>query len=83
MGFRDTFDYLFFSCEVGRQKPDHEYYQYVEDTLNLEKETVLFFDDVEKNATAAREYGWNAEIYTEFGWFVRTLKEYNLEVKII
>ena len=37
MGFQDAFDYLFFSCEVGWQKPDYTYFQHIEKMLNLEK----------------------------------------------
>ena len=78
MGFQDTFDHLFFSCEVGWQKPDHAYYQYVEKELDLEKKSILFWDDFEKNVRAAREIGWNAELYTEFGEFEKTMNKYLL-----
>lgn len=76
MGFQDAFDYLFFSCEVGRQKPDQDYYQYIEKSLNLEKESILFWDDLEINVIAARENGWKAEIYTGFDEFVKTMNKY-------
>ncbi len=82
MGFQDAFDCLFFSCEVGFQKPEYSYYQHIEKTLNLEKESILFLDDAEKNVTAAGEFGWNAEIYTEFSEFEKILKKYNLESPI-
>ena len=51
MCFQEAFDHLFFSCEAGCQKPDHAYYQYVEKTLHLEKESILFLDDSVKNVT--------------------------------
>ena len=76
MGFQDAFDYLFFSCEVGWQKPDYTYFQHIEKMLNLEKELILFWDDLETNIIAAREYGWNAEIYTEFDEFEKTMNKY-------
>ena len=76
MGFQDAFDYLFFSCEIGWQKPEQAYYQYVEKMLDLEKESILFWDDFEKNVKAAREVGWNAELYTEFGEFEKTMHKY-------
>jgi putative hydrolase of the HAD superfamily len=76
MGFQDAFDHLFFSCEVGSQKPDLAYYQHVEKVLDIEKRTILFWDDFEKNVIGAREVGWNAELYTEFGEFEKTMKKY-------
>jgi putative hydrolase of the HAD superfamily len=78
MGFQDVFDQLFFSCEIGLQKPDPAYYQNIEKALNVEKESILFWDDLEINVIAARENGWNAEIYTEFDEFEKIMTEYNL-----
>ena len=78
MGFQDAFDHLFFSCEVRWQKPDHAYYQYVEKVLDLEKKSILFWDDFEKNVRAAREIGWSAELYTEFDEFEKTMNKYHL-----
>lgn len=57
MGFQDAFDYLFFSCEVGWQKPEQSYYEHVEKVLGVEKKSILFWDDYEKNVRAAREVG--------------------------
>ena len=76
MGFQDVFDHLFFSCEIGWQKPQHAYYQYVEKTLNLEKESILFWDDFRLNVESAREFGWNAELYTGFNEFEKAIKKY-------
>lgn len=76
MGFQDMFDHLFFSCEIGHQKPTYSYYQYVEKILKLEKESILFWDDSFSNIKAAREYGWNAEMYTDFPTFEKITKKY-------
>ena len=81
MGFQDMFDHLFFSCEVGWQKPDCAYYQHIEKMLNLEKESILLWDDSPTNIEAAREHGWNVEIYTEFDEFEKTIKKYILMAK--
>jgi putative hydrolase of the HAD superfamily len=80
MGFQDAFDRLFFSCDIGCQKPAHSYYQAIQAMLDREKESILFLDDMENNVTAAREFGWNAEIYTEFGEFGNIVKKYHLEL---
>lgn len=76
MGFQDMFDHLFFSCEAGSQKPDPAYFQHIEKTLDLEKKSVLFWDDSLVNIEAARAFGWNAEIYTEFDEFEKTVRKY-------
>ena len=81
MGFQDAFDRLFFSCEIGLQKPNQAYYQYIEKALNVEKGSILFWDDLEINVVAARENGWNAEIYTEFDEFEKTMTKYDLIVE--
>jgi putative hydrolase of the HAD superfamily len=78
MGLQNAFDYLFFSCDIGLQKPDHAYYQHIEKVLNVEKEAILFWDDLEINVQAAREFGWNAGTYTEFDEFERAMNELGL-----
>jgi putative hydrolase of the HAD superfamily len=76
MGFQDIFDQLFFSCEMGYQKPAHAYYQHIKKMLKLENESILFWDDSPLNVKAARECGWNAEIYTDFSAFEEITKKY-------
>lgn len=76
MGFQDMFDHLFFSCEAGCQKPDIAYYRHIEEALALEKKSILFWDDSRVNVEAARKFGWNAEIYTDFDEFEETLRKY-------
>jgi FMN phosphatase YigB (HAD superfamily) len=53
----------------------------VEKTLGLEKESILFLDDAERNVIAAREFGWYAETYTEFAELEKMIKKYGLEIK--
>ena len=76
MGLQDAFDHLFFSCEIGWQKPHHAFYQHIETALNLEKKSILFWDDSEVNVEGAREFGWNAELYTSFDDFQKTIGKY-------
>ena len=78
MGFEDAFDYLFFSCEIGWQKPNPAYYQYIETELAIQKDSILFWDDSEKNVKAALEFGWSAERYIGFGEFEETMKKYSV-----
>jgi putative hydrolase of the HAD superfamily len=76
MGFQDMFDRLFFSCEVGWQKPQPAYYQHIERTLGLEKQSILFWDDSRVNIEAALQFGWNAEMYTGLNEFKKTIRKY-------
>jgi len=76
MGFQGMFDQLFFSCEIGWQKPDCTYYRHIEKILNLEKGSILFWDDSTLNVKAARECGWSAEIYNDFSAFEEITKKY-------
>ena len=78
MGFQDAFDHLFFSCEMGSQKPDQTFYLQIEKALGFEKGAILFWDDSEENVEAARQYGWRAEVYTGFHEFERGIKKYDL-----
>lgn len=63
MRFTERFDRLFFSCELGCQKPDHAYYRRITRALGLPAGEILFWDDNAANVAAARECGWQAEVY--------------------
>jgi putative hydrolase of the HAD superfamily len=78
MGFQDLFDQLFFSCEIGSQKPAPAFYAHIEKTLALETEALLFWDDSLKNVAAARARGWQAEQYTGFEVFKNTMGKFGL-----
>jgi putative hydrolase of the HAD superfamily len=52
-----AFDRQFYSCDVGRAKPDPAFFAYIVESLALPPEAVLFFDDHDANAAAAREVG--------------------------
>ena len=76
MGFAGLFDHLFFSCELGCQKPDSAFFQVVAQTLGLSGGQILFWDDSLANVQGARECGWNAEAYTDFESFQTKLDQY-------
>lgn len=66
MRLGEVFDRLFFSSELGCQKPDLKYYFTVQQQLQLEPHELLFWDDDAKNVEAAARCGWQAELYTTF-----------------
>ena len=74
MGFEALFDECFISCEMGSQKPDNAYYRYIENTLGLKPEEILFWDDSAGHVVAARKQGWQAEVYTQFDVFASLMK---------
>ncbi|MBN2499283.1 MAG: HAD-IA family hydrolase [Anaerolineales bacterium] len=78
MGFQDLFDQLFFSCEIGWQKPAPGFYAHIEKTLAIKKEKILFWDDSLKNVAAARARGWQAEQYTGFDAFKSKMEKIGL-----
>jgi putative hydrolase of the HAD superfamily len=69
MGFGQVFDRLFFSYELGCQKPDLAYFHAIQNVLQIEPHELLFWDDYPKNVDAARQCGWQAELYTTFESF--------------
>jgi putative hydrolase of the HAD superfamily len=74
MGFGQVFDRLFFSCELGCQKPDPAYFYAIQQKLELEPRELLLWDDYQKNVDVARECGWQAELYTDFEAFAERIK---------
>ncbi len=59
----ESFQYLFFSCEMGVRKPDREYYKIIDLALRGEGgeplyEKIRFVDDRESNLLPAAERGW-------------------------
>ncbi len=75
MGFAESFDGVFASCNLGHQKPSKEFFAAVHDKLHDYKlSELLFWDDSEKFVEAARQVGLNAEVYTGFDEFKKKMK---------
>ena len=55
------FDYHFLSFELGLVKPDAAIFQAVADRLPVQRDRILFLDDVALNADAARSFGFRSE----------------------
>jgi putative hydrolase of the HAD superfamily len=71
-----VFDDLFFSCDIGYQKPDTRYFRHIEDALGLQGDLILFWDDSATNVCAARARDWHAEVFTDFKRFKARLGRY-------
>ncbi|MGA2537422.1 MAG: HAD-IA family hydrolase [Terracidiphilus sp.] len=59
-GLRDYFTVALSSCYVGLRKPDLPIYKRAVDILGRPAQRILFIDDREENAAAARESGMQA-----------------------
>jgi putative hydrolase of the HAD superfamily len=54
----DMFDIRFLSFELGLAKPDEAIFHAVDERLPFSRERVLYLDDLEANADAARTFGF-------------------------
>ncbi len=75
MGFSAHFDHLFFSGVLGMKKPDARFYEAVEAALGLSGEQIAFWDDSPRHVDAAKERGWQAELYIDYETFQRQFLE--------
>jgi putative hydrolase of the HAD superfamily len=75
MDFSGQFDALFFSCEMGVKKPDARFYAAVEAALGLSGEQIAFWDDSPSHVDAAKQRGWQAELYTDCDDFERQMAQ--------
>jgi len=77
IGLKDFFDGVFCTNEIGYKKPQQEYWQTIYVQLgNPNKETVLCWDDEEKHITAAKEFGFSAEIYKNYTEYEEIINKY-------
>lgn len=52
-----------YSADVQVIKPDVEIYQVFQQRYNPIHSETIFLDDLEKNIQAAKDFGWNGEVY--------------------
>ncbi len=81
MGFEAAFDKVYSSAHLGLKKPAVEFFARVIDDLGVNKDTVLFWDDDQRNIDGALKYGISAEFYTDYDSFLERMSaKYNLVV---
>ena len=59
------FDEVFFSAEMGCVKKDPGFFQKVTQAIAVDPKDVLFIDDSEKNVEVAKQFGFDAFMYTD------------------
>lgn len=60
MNFGEIFNHVYSSAEIGFKKPTVEFYQYIINSLKLNPEEIMYFDDSQENVDAAKTLGVNA-----------------------
>lgn len=56
----DYFEKVFLSCDMGMEKPSHEIFNAVVQSIGCKADSIMFFDDSEANCQAARACGLQA-----------------------
>ncbi len=64
LGLEHHFDRIYYSADIGHQKPAGEFFAAIEDRTGFDGSHLLFFDDQERNVRAARKRGWQAYTWT-------------------
>jgi glucose-1-phosphatase len=61
--FRDLFDQMIYSHEVGVEKPDPKIYSLTQELLRVDPAEIVFLDDRVVAVEAARAAGWHAVLH--------------------
>ncbi len=78
-GLKNILDDKLPSAELGYLKPDINFWQEAYNRIpKVEKSEVLVLDDEQSAIDSAKEFGFNAEFYTNFPDFKQQMVKYNL-----
>jgi len=70
-------DGLFVSFDIGFRKPDKEFFEYISNFLvGIKAEEVLFCDSDQEIVDAAKEFGFQAELYISYSDFKNKMEAY-------
>jgi len=77
IGLKNVLDGFFVSSEIGFRKPAKEFFESISKELSdLNKTEVLFWDSDEEIVEAAKEFGFNAELYVGYDDFKSKMTSY-------
>jgi len=74
-GISNYFDKVFISSEVGFNKPEKEFYEFVLKDTKIKPDEILFIDDLKENLGPAEELGMNTLFYLNTPMLKRELKD--------
>ncbi len=64
VGLKDYFDGIFCTCDIGYDKWENGYWDYVFNKLNAKPEEIMFFCDSQKNIDNSKKLGIQAYFYS-------------------
>lgn len=67
VGLKDDFDGIFCTCDIGFDKWEQGYWDYVFKELNSTADEIMFFCDSQKNVDNAEKLGIQAYFYSDIG----------------
>jgi putative hydrolase of the HAD superfamily len=79
-GFSKIFNNVFSSAQLGYRKPHENFYLSIIDKLKVNKNEILFWDNSMSHIEAAKQFGIQAELYSNFDRFKNIMNQY-LEIK--
>jgi putative hydrolase of the HAD superfamily len=71
---KDKFDGIFCTCDIGYDKSEKEYWDYVSEELDLKHEEIVFFCDNQKNIDKAKSFGVESYYYEGISFLRDKLK---------
>jgi putative hydrolase of the HAD superfamily len=77
LNFSQLFDGTFYSCNLGHQKSEQEYFNKIATELNLNPEEIAYWDDDEANVQIAQATGIKSYFYTDIEKFKEELATLN------
>jgi putative hydrolase of the HAD superfamily len=76
LGLKDYFDGVFASCDLGVKKPENDFWERIYRQLgDIEKSSIVLFDDDIENIDSAVEFGFRAKLYTDFECYERVINK--------
>lgn len=69
LDFANKLDGCFFSCNLGYQKSEPEYFQKIMQELGVSADKLVYWDDDQKNVDVAKALGIDARFYHDFADF--------------
>lgn len=69
LNFKDRFDGLFFSCDLGFKKSEQAFFEKVVERLGLDPGEIMYWDDDPENVDVAKAFGIDARLFTNLQEF--------------
>jgi FMN phosphatase YigB (HAD superfamily) len=77
MGLGELMDFQFYSCDLGSFKSSREFWNLVyRELAPFAKSEILIWDDKNSAVASAREFGFKAELYTDFRNYQKILPRF-------